>query len=511
MTSAERDGAADSTRTRNTRLMAQLIDSVTDFAIFALDPSGIITTWNPGARRLHGYDAGEIIGKHFSTFYTREDLESGKPERELAIAVAEGRYEEEGWRVRQDGTRFWANVVITAIRGKNDRLVGFGEVTRDLTERKRGEDAMRASEEKFRTLVTSVADYAIFLLNEDGTVASWNIGAQRLKGYRADEILGRHLSTFYTEEDRNAEVPNHALESARTAGRWENEGWRVRKDGTRFWANVVITALRDAHGEHWGYAKVTRDLTQRKRNDDALRGVLARERDAAAQLRQADELRTELVAMIAHDLRGPVGVLQNLVHLLEADWPGLDDDARRELFERINNRLGIMGALADDVFDVSRIEAGELHVDLAVVDLEQAVTRVVLDTRISFPDRKIEVIGTGPVAVRADERRLWEVLSNLLSNALKFSTEDTVVNVAIATHGRDAVVSIADQGPGIPHDLQVQLFQRFVRLPQSAGAPGSGLGLYIVKSLTEAMGGRVWVDSTTGIGSIFHVAFPTAT
>lgn len=357
-------------------------------------------------------------------------------------------------------------------------------------------------------LVDSVTEYAIFALDPSGIITTWNPGAQRLKGYRAEEIIGCHLSTFYTEADCRADVPKRALESARADGKWEDEGWRVRKDGTRFWANVVITSLRDADGVHLGYAEVTRDLTERKRTDDALRAVLTRERDAAAQRRKADELRTELVAMIAHDLRGPIGVVQNLVHLLEVDWPDLDDDARRELFERINNRLGIMGALADDVFDVSRIEAGELHIDIAAVDLSQAVDRVVADTHSLLPDRKIEVAVERAVVVRADERRLWEILSNLVSNALKFSAEDTVVSVSSTTNKGDAIVSVADQGPGIPLDLQDQLFGRFVRVAEDNRTPGSGLGLYIAKSLTEAMGGRIWFESTPGIGSTFHVAFP---
>lgn len=362
--------------------------------------------------------------------------------------------------------------------------------------------------ELLATLVDSVTDYAIFALDPSGIITTWNPGAQRLKGYRADEIIGCHLSTFYTEEDCRADVPIRALESARADGKWEDEGWRVRKDGSQFWANVVITSLRNADGKHRGFAKVTRDLTERKRTDDALRAVLACERDASAQLRKADELRTELVAMIAHDLRGPIGVVQNLVHLLEVDWRSLDDDARRELFERINNRLGIMGALADDVFDVSRIEAGELHIDLAAVDLSQAIDRVVSDTRTLFSGRTVEIVGEQAVVVRADERRLWEILSNLLSNALKFSSEGTVVSVSSTTNEDDAIVSIADQGPGIPLDLQDQLFGRFVRAAEDNRTPGSGLGLYIAKSLTESMGGRIWFESTPGIGSTFHVAFP---
>ena len=496
-------------RGRDDELLHLLVENVTDYAVYTLDLDGHVRTWNRGAERLKGYRPDEIIGKHFSRFYLDEDVADGKPDRELAIAAAEGRYEEEGWRVRQDGELFWANVTITALRGDDGRLLGFGKVTRDLTERKRGDDALRESEERFRLLVTGVNDYAIFLLNTDGTVASWNSGAERLKGYRADEIIGQHFSRFYTAEERRAGVPESGLQQAFEQGRWESEGWRVRKDGSRFWANVIITSLRGNDGRHRGFAKVTRDLTERKRNEDALRGVLERERDAAAKLRELDRMKTDLVAIVAHDLRAPVGVIQGFVHLLRKDWSELPDDEKLELVDRVAARAESLGGLVDDLFDLARIEAGELSVDALPFDVGAAVTSAVDDVSAVASGRRIVIdAGTATATATGDERRTWQVLTNLLTNALKFSPPDSPVEVTVRPAGDEVVVAVADCGPGIPAEHLGLLFQRFVRLPQSEGTPGSGMGLFIAKSLAEAQGGRVEVESVPGQGSTFRLVLP---
>ena len=238
-----------------------LVQSVTDYAIYMLSTNGTIVSWNAGARRFKGYEADEIVGQHFSRFYTPEDQAAGIPALALETAERDGRFEAEGWRVRKDGGRFWASVVIDPIRDPTGTLIGFAKVTRDLTERRAAEEALKASEERFRLLVESVTDYAIYMLDPVGTITSWNAGAARFKGYTADEILGQNFSRFYSEADRMAGIPSRALETASREGRFEAEGWRIRKDGSRFWANVVIDAIRSPMGELLGFAKITRDLT----------------------------------------------------------------------------------------------------------------------------------------------------------------------------------------------------------------------------------------------------------
>lgn len=247
-----------------------LVAGVSDYAIYMLDPEGYVSSWNTGAQRFKGYLAHEIIGRHFSTFYTDEDRAAGVPARALRTALDEGKFEAEGWRVRKDGTRFWASVVIDPIRNDAGELLGFGKVTRDITERKAAQEALRESEERFRLLVQGVTDYAIYMLSPAGNITNWNSGAERIKGYTHDEVVGTHFSRFYTEEDRAAAAPAHALATAAREKRFEKEGWRVRKDGSRFWANVVIDAIHDEQGTLIGFAKVTRDITEKKRAEEAL-------------------------------------------------------------------------------------------------------------------------------------------------------------------------------------------------------------------------------------------------
>ena len=241
-----------------------LVQSIVDYAIYMLDPDGYVTSWNAGAERIKGFQADEIVGKHFSTFYTEEDRKAGLPAKVLETVRSEGKFEGEGWRVRKDGTRFWASVVIDRINNEDGELVGFAKITRDMTDKREAEQALLEVERRFRILVQGVTDYAIYMLDPKGRVANWNAGAERIKGYAPDEIIGEHFSRFYTPEDRDGGVPKRALNTARETGRYEAEGWRVRKDGTRFWASVVIDAIRDEDGKLIGFAKITRDMTEKR-------------------------------------------------------------------------------------------------------------------------------------------------------------------------------------------------------------------------------------------------------
>ncbi|MBX3452532.1 MAG: PAS domain S-box protein [Planctomycetaceae bacterium] len=297
-----------------------IVQGTTDYAIFMLDPQGRVATWNRGAERIKQYAAEEIIGQHFSRFYPQDVIDQGWPEHELRVATVEGRFEDEGWRLRKDGSRFWANVVITALRDEWGDLRGFSKVTRDLTERKEAEESLRRSEERFRHMVEGVKDYAIFMLDPSGRVASWNQGAERIKGYAADEIIGKHFSTFYPQEALDRGWPEHELKIAAAEGRFEDEGWRVRKDGSRFWANVVITAIKDDRNQLLGFTKVTRDLTARKEAEENARRLA--EETAARQVAhgERERLRVTLAsigdAVISTDAQGRVDFLNSIAEEL---------------------------------------------------------------------------------------------------------------------------------------------------------------------------------------------------
>jgi PAS domain S-box-containing protein len=471
------------------------VQSVQDYAIFMLDPEGRVQTWNAGAERIKGYKEGEIAGEHFSIFYPPEDVAAGKPEAELLVAAAEGRFEDEGWRVRKDGARFWANVVITAVRDETGRLVGFGKVTRDLTDRRRAEETLRRSEEGFRLLLGSVKDYAIFMLDPAGIVTSWNQGAETIKGYTAGEIIGRHFSAFYPPEDAAAGRPAREIEIARTEGRYEEEGVRVRKDGSRFWASVILTAVRNASGELVGFAKVTRDLTERKRAED--------ERLRLAQAREAVRLRDEFLVIASHELKTPLAALQ-----LQLDSLGVIADLPERAVKQIGRaaRSGArLVALIDTLLDVARVTAGRVVLTRERFEIGAAVHEVV--DRFGAEAIQIVIREKGRVEGSWDRLRVEQIITNLIGNAVKYGAGKPI-EIKIASDGRVVSVTVTDHGPGIAEEDQGRIFSKFERAVPEQHFGGLGLGLYIGRQLAEAHGGSIEVESKLGTGATFTLRLP---
>jgi len=478
-----------------------MADRVTDYAIFLLDAGGKVMSWNPGAERLKQYAEHEILGRHFSVFYTAEDRERRWPESELDRALREGRFEDEGWRVRKDGSRFWASVSITALRDDDGRLLAFSKITRDLSERKRVEERLRLSEERFRLLVDGVRDYAIYLLGPDGEITSWNTGAVRIKGYEAQEVLGRHFSLFYTDEDVQAGRPWSELALARENGRAEDEGWRVRKDGSRFWARVIVTSLQDEGGRPLGFAKVTQDLT--------------RERHAASLETSARQL-NDFIAVLAHELRNPLAPIRNAAKLLGMVKPGEADFEMMRL--AIDRQSAALARIVDDLLDISRITRGTLEIRREPVEVGEVVARALEATRPAIDAAgqalTVELPPLGPVMVEGDELRLAQALTNILGNAARYTDRGGRIDLRVTTHERGEVgeveISVRDTGRGIEPDMLGAVFGMFVQGRQShrSGA-GLGVGLALARSVVELHHGSIEARSEgPGKGAEFILRLP---
>jgi len=497
-----------------------LVESVKDYAIFMLDPGGHVLTWNAGAERFKGYTATEIVGQHFSRFYPPEALQSGLPAHELEVAQATGTFEDEGWRVRKDGTLFWANVVITALRDRTGTLVGFAKVTRDLTQRRHHEESLRQSEERFRLLVEGVSEYAIFMLDVNGFVASWNAGAQRIKGYAANEIIGRHFSTFYPPDARQSGWTEHELQVAAETGRFVDEGWRIRKDGTSFWAAVTITALRDPHGRLLGFAKLTRDLTGQKRAEaleiagQEREQILEAERSARIEAQRATLIKDEFLATLSHELRTPLSSILGWTQILKRKADAITPADLKRGIEVIDRNARAQVRLIDDLLDLNRIMAGKVRLDLKQASLLDIVQTVVESAEPAARAKGIHLevrLDPDMPSLAADAGRLQQIVWNLLSNAIKFTANDGHVDVVLQRAGPYAVLRVSDTGIGIAASFLPRVFDRFAQSDASTTRRfgGLGLGLAISKQLVELHGGTIRASSPgEGHGATFFVELP---
>jgi PAS domain S-box-containing protein len=492
------------------RRLQLLVQAVVDYALFLINPDGIVVSWNPGARRLKGYEEGEIIGQHFSRFFTPADQRRGLPATILKTAAKGGRFESEGWRLRKDGSQFWALAVVDAVLDENGELLGFVKITRDMTERR---EAL-ATEQRFRQLVESVVDYAIFHLDPNGVVSSWNSGAERIKGYRPDEIIGSHFSRFYTEEDRAAGAPERALETARTTGKFESEGWRVRKDGSKFCASVVIDAIRDTTGQVVGFAKVTRDVTERMEAHRALRET--QEQLAASQKMEAVG---QLSGGIAHDFN-------NLLMIVLGNLETMQRHARE------SNNPNMQRALNHAMRGAQR--AASLTQRLLAFSRRQALNPKSLDINkflagsAEFLSRslgeavEIETVGAGGLwFVEVDANQLEVALLNLAINArdampqggkLTLEAGNAILDREYCqsnpevTPGQYVAINVSDTGSGMSKDVLARAFEPFFTTKELGH--GTGLGLSQVYGFVKQSGGHLKIYSEVDQGTTVKIYLP---
>ena len=487
-----------------------LVDAVKDYAIYMLDPAGIITSWNSGAERLTGCRAAEVLGTHFSRFYIEADRHAGRPEADLHAAKKTGKFDSEGLRTRKDGSSFWADVQIDPIWSHTADLVGFAKVTHDLSERERARLSLTRSEDQFRLLVQGVTDYAIFMLDPYGRITNWNSGAQRIKGYLPQEIIGRHFSAFYTQEDIDRGEPRRALETAAREGRFEQEGWRVRKDGGEFWANVVIDAIRDDKGVLLGFAKVTRDISERRQAHIALQ-------ETRQQLLQTQKMEAlgQLSGAVAHDFN-------NLLTAILGSLDMLRKQVEREPAVMPHVDVAIWGAERAAAL-TSRLLAFSRKQDptLTAIDLPGVVRSMdgLLRRSLGASVRLEVFLPARLPPVVADANQVELALLNLVLNARDAMPNGGVVTIEARPVTMDAVrgvpasrdclcLSVNDTGEGMDGVTLSRATEPFFTTKPPGS--GSGLGLSMVQELAEQLGGQLILHSTRGFGTTAELWLPTA-
>ena len=485
-----------------------LIDAITDYAIYMLDPDGTITSWNSGAKRFKGYDESEILGENFARFYTAEDREAGLPQIALETAEREGRFESEGWRVRKDGTQFWAYAVVDPIRDNSGRLLGFAKITRDLTERKKAENALREGQEQFRLLVQGVTDYAIYMLSTEGYVSSWNLGAERIKGYAPEEIIGEHFSRFYTDPDKQAGLPQTALEVAARDGRFEKEGWRVRKDGTQFFAHVIIDAIYDTDGSLLGFAKITRDITERMNATRALEKT----REALIQSQKMEAI-GHLTGGIAHDFNNLLMAIQGSLELLQRRLHG-DDPKIPRLIDNALQGARRGAALTQRMLAFARRQELRLA-PLDVRDVVQQMTNL-LQSSLG-PSVRVEADFPPELPkVTADANQLELALLNLAINGRDAMPNGGTITIRAVKRsdapglktGNYLCVSVTDTGTGMNEDTLLRAMEPF--FTTKGVGKGTGLGLPMVHGMAEQSGGTLILKSKPGHGTSAELYLPIA-
>jgi PAS domain S-box-containing protein len=488
-----------------------LVDSVTDYAIYMLDANGIISSWNGGAQRFKGYTEAEVLGRHFSQFYADEDRLAGLPRKALDTAVNAGRFEGEGWRVRKDGTRFWAHVIIDPIRTPGGELIGFAKVTRDLSERKAAAELLKRSEDQFNLLVQSVTDYAIYMLDTTGRVSSWNLGAQRIKGYAPEEIIGVHFSRFYTAEDRARDRPTIALETAAREGRFEGEGWRVRKDGTRFWANVVIDRIGGPDGELLGFAKVTRDVTEKREAQHQLEVA----REAFFQSQKMDAI-GQLTGGVAHDFNNLLMAVLSSLALIRKRLP--DDPKTHGLLDNAVRAARRGAELTQRMLAFARRQ----ELKPGVVDVQELVHGMsgLLQTSLGPGVRIDKRFAEALSPVMIDGNQLELALLNLAVNARDAMPRGGVLTIAAheetvaegntlkVTPGRYVCLCLLDQGEGMDDKTLARATEPFYTT--KGVGKGTGLGLSMVEGLAAQSGGRLVLKSKKGEGTTAELWLPVA-
>jgi len=478
-------------------LMTLLVQNVQDYAIFMIDPNGFIVEWTDGAERVTGYRADEIVGKNFSLFYTSEEIASGQPARELAEAAATGRIEKEGWRIIKNGKKRLINEIATAIRDQKGTLLGFAKISRDITERKLTEEALRHSEERLKIVMESILDHAIIITDPQNIIVSWNTGASNLFGYSTQEAVGKPGDIIFTEQDRALGQPHQEIQTALTGGHATDERYHVRKDGSLLFVSGALYPLYTNSRQLMGFVKIARDLTERKVYEQ--------------NLSTANRRKDEFIAMLGHELRNPLAPVQNSLYILSMTHA--TDATMMPLVELMLRQINHMVVMIDDLLDVSRLSQGKIKLRMERLDLTTIIDQSAGNFRaVNGTSRSISVsIPDGPLFVMGDESRLTQVINNIVSNAVKYTAEGGHIRILAGQTESEIIMRIKDNGIGIASYNLSDIFESFVQIEATIDRSmgGLGLGLAVVKKLVELHGGTIYAESEgLGRGSEFIIHLP---
>ncbi len=510
--SPEKVKHSNNTGTRDeNELYHRMIEEIEDYAIILLDRNGYIQNWNKGAEKIKQYAEEDILGKHFSIFYLQEDIDNNLPQKLIGQAAETGRAVQEGWRKRKDGSRFWGSITITAIHDEEGNVIGFSKITRDLTDKKQAEDELKMSEERYHKMIAEVQDYAIILLDENGYIQNWNAGAEKIKGYTSEEIAGKRFTIFYTPEDRQRNLPDILLQTAREQGRAIHEGWRVRKDGSRFWGSITITALHSHNNVIIGFSKVTRDLTEKKMAEEQL---LSYTTELEIQNRELEQF----AYVASHDLQEPLRKIQTFTELIETNYE--DREFVQRYFKKLDASAKRMGALVKSLLNYSRLNKDKA--DTGIVDLNILLAEAKQDFELLIEEKNAAITAVTLPAVKGNHIQLGQLFSNLISNALKFCEHTPLIEITCQQVKQDEIpgapaglmakayyrFDFKDNGIGFEQQYEKKIFSLFQRLHNKHHYAGTGIGLALCKKIVENHHGHIMATGEPGKGAVFSVFLP---